>query len=303
MHCPRPRFDFNKVPKITWFPGHMHAAIKKMRENMSSKVDIVIEVRDSRVPISCINPLFEELFETKRRIIVYNKRDLAGASPFLDAVKTSQKSVIGIASISAKEDNPHKQARSADAVLDIIRARYPPTQVLPSTFRLRGLVVGMPNVGKSTLINSLRNVDVKATKVGKLPGFTRSISGEIKVLEHPSFYIMDSPGLMLPRIIHPEMALKMSLTAMVKESILGEILIADYLLFRLNLLPPDGEDRPFYVKYFRMDAPTEDVGIFLEAVATRLGLVKKGGTLDIHLAAVRLIRMYNEGFFGSFSLD
>lgn len=90
---------------------------------------------------------------------------------------------------------------------------------------------------------------------------------------------------------------------MVKESILGEILIADYLLFRLNLLPPDGEDRPFYVKYFRMDAPTEDVGIFLEAVATRLGLVKKGGTLDIHLAAVRLIRMYNEGFFGSFSLD
>lgn len=160
MHCPRPRFDFNKVPKITWFPGHMHAAIKKMRENMSSKVDIVIEVRDSRVPISCINPLFEELFETKRRIIVYNKRDLAGASPFLDAVKTSQKSVIGIASISAKEDNPHKQARSADAVLDIIRARYPPTQVLPSTFRLRGLVVGMPNVGKSTLINSLRNVGI-----------------------------------------------------------------------------------------------------------------------------------------------
>ena len=92
---------------------------------------------------------------------------------------------------------------------------------------------------------------------------------------------------------------------------MGEILIVDYLLFRLNLSfasthrspPSTADNQPFYVKYFKMDGPTEDVKVFLEAVARRLGLIRKGGTFDAHLAAIRLLRMYNEGFFGSFSLD
>lgn len=157
----RPIFDLGTIPPITWFPGHMASTLRQMKDRISNKIDYVIEVRDARVPLSCINPVFEELFQSKKRIIVYNKIDLAGDRfSCVNLSESDNKSFIGTVCISAKVNDPKKQQKAADSILHIIEQRYPPSVILSQAFRLRGLVVGIPNVGKSTLINTLRSVGI-----------------------------------------------------------------------------------------------------------------------------------------------
>jgi len=99
------------------------------------------------------------------------------------------------------------------------------------------MVVGMPNVGKSSLINSLRRIGVKkgkAAPTGAIPGITRTVAGTIKVLESPKVYLIDTPGVMIPHIADPVSAIKVALTGAISDHLSDEEVIADYLLFQLN---------------------------------------------------------------------
>ncbi|KAJ2757837.1 Mitochondrial GTPase 1, partial [Coemansia nantahalensis] len=218
------RTSFVHEKSISWFPGHMMAGLREMRDQMRT-VDLVVETRDARIPLSSINRQFEQIVGRKRRVVVYNKADLAPVA-IQDAVRRemamrdqqvlftdtsinrSVKKILGVASEIALSDP----------------VKYPQLVVM---------VVGMPNVGKSSLINALRRTGInrgKAASTGAKPGVTRALSSRIRVLDTPPVYLVDTPGVMIPHIPDPVAAIKVALTGGIKDNIADEAVLADYLL-------------------------------------------------------------------------
>lgn len=165
----------------------------------------------------------------------------------------------------------------------------------------RIMIVGMPNVGKSTLINNLRNQGVhkaKAAKTGDQPGVTRKIGGPIKICERPDdsdVYVLDTPGVFVPYMPDAERMLKLALCGCVKDSVLPPTTIADYLLYHINLHDPE--------LYKRWSEPTNEIMSLLENFARKTGLLAKGGIPNIDLAALRFVQRWRAGELGKFILD
>jgi ribosome biogenesis GTPase A len=160
----------------------------------------------------------------------------------------------------------------------------------------------MPNVGKSSLINSLRRVGVgkgKAAPTGAQPGITRSVVGTIKVLEDPTIYLIDTPGVMVPHIPQPVESLKVAVTGGIRDHLADEQVMVDYLLYRLNQFG----SYDYATQYRLPDGPTNDYNLLLESVARRIGAVVKGGELDLTMAAKYFLKQFRLGKFGRYTLD
>jgi mitochondrial GTPase 1 len=167
---------------------------------------------------------------------------------------------------------------------------------------MRMLVVGMPNVGKSSLLNALRMVGVgkgKAAYTGAQPGITRKISTGVKIAEGlengEGIYLVDTPGVFVPYVPNAESMLKLALCGSVKDTIIPPTTLADYLLYHLNQHSPD-----LYAAY---RPPTNEVSEFLEAIARKTGRLQKGGVPDIEGAALWVIQRWRDGLMGRFVLD
>eukprot|EP00054_Salpingoeca_dolichothecata_P028227 m.212712 g.212712 ORF g.212712 m.212712 type:complete len:226 (+) comp26159_c0_seq2:383-1060(+) len=166
---------------------------------------------------------------------------------------------------------------------------------------IRVMIMGMPNVGKSSLVNALRRTflsKAKAAATGNEPGVTRSVQMQVKISKDPPIALVDTPGIMMPKIFDPETALKLALIGTLRDSQVGEGLIADYLLFTLN------QHQNFkYVKRYKMEEPNDDINFVLKCIAQRTGALKKGGTPNIQQAAKTFIHAYRKGLLGCFTLD
>ncbi|VAI12330.1 unnamed protein product [Triticum turgidum subsp. durum] len=193
---------------INWFPGHMAAASRAIRDRLKL-ADLVIEVRDARIPLSSANEDLQPVLSAKRRILALNKKDLANPNIM---------NLLGLVELKLRE-----------AILK------EPTLLV--------MVVGVPNVGKSALINSIHRIansrfpvndKMKRARVGPLPGVTQDIAG-YKIASQPSIYVLDTPGVLVPSIPDMETGLKLALTGAVKDSVVGEERIAKYLLSLLNI--------------------------------------------------------------------
>lgn len=143
-------FDYSKVPVLKWFPGHMSSSLKAMSDKLQHKVDYVFEVRDARIPFSSVNPQFEKIFGDKKRVIIYNKCDLS--SPVLNRKLQASTQSHDTPSVVL---SAHKDSH-VDSLLKNLESKYAQAATLPLGFHLTALMVGLPNVGKSTLINALR---------------------------------------------------------------------------------------------------------------------------------------------------
>ena len=166
----------------------------------------------------------------------------------------------------------------------------------------RMMVVGMPNVGKSSLLNALRQVGVhkgKAAHTGAQPGVTRKIGTTVKIIEgdegNEGVYLMDTPGVFVPYVPHAESMLKLALCGSVKDTIIAPTTLADYLLYQMNIYNP-----AIYADY---SLPTNDVNEFLSAVARKTGRLQKGGTPEVDASALWIIQRWRNGLLGKFMLD
>lgn len=166
----------------------------------------------------------------------------------------------------------------------------------------RMMIVGMPNVGKSSLLNALRGVGVHKPKVahtGAQPGVTRKIGTTVKIIEGiesgEGVYLLDTPGVFVPYVPNAESMLKLALCGSVKDTIIAPTTLADYLLYHLNLYKP-----AVYSEYM---PPTNDVMEFLEALAYKTGRLQKGGTPDVEASALWMIQRWRNGHLGRFLLD
>jgi len=274
---------------IQWFPGHMTSARKKAAETMA-RVDVVIEVLDARLPAASTNPMIEELRKLRQRpcLKVLNKADLADpdATRAWLAHYDAQPGVKAVA-ISAKK--PADAARLPG--LCQLLAPHRNDNVKP----LRMMIMGIPNVGKSTLMNAL--LKRKVAKVGDEPAVTKSQqSFDIG----PRLTLTDTPGLMWPRIDHDSDGYMLAASHAIGRNAVLEEEVATFLGGLL------GRRYPALLKarYGFDPAGLDDPGI-LEAVACRRGCLLKGrgGEPDLERAALILLQDYRDGILGRISLE
>lgn len=164
------------------------------------------------------------------------------------------------------------------------------------------MVIGMPNVGKSSLLNALRNASLglkKAALTGDQPGVTRKISTEVKIVEKDDnfggVYLKDTPGVFVPYIPDSESMLKLALCGNVAEDLADPVTKADYLLYHLNLNDP--------TVYEKFSEPTNQITSLLTQIAAKTGKLKKGGIPNLNSASKILIQRWRDGKMGKFVLD
>lgn len=164
------------------------------------------------------------------------------------------------------------------------------------------MIVGVPNVGKSSLLNALRQVGVhkgKAAHTGAQPGVTRKIGTTVKIImateNREGVYLIDTPGVFIPYVPNAESMLKLALCGSVKDTIIAPVTLADYLLYQMNLNEPT-----LYQEYI---LPTNDIMSLLEAVARKTGRLQKGGLPDLEASALWLIQRWRGSHLGRFVLD
>ncbi|KAK4839783.1 hypothetical protein QYF36_024933 [Acer negundo] len=218
---------------INWFPGHMAAATRAIKSRLKLS-DLVIEVRDSRIPLSSAHPELQSQVSSKRRILALNKKDLANPNilnKWVHYFDSCNQDCIAI--------NGHSKS-SVQKLLELVELKL--KEVISREPTLLVMVVGVPNVGKSALINSIHQIaasrfpvqeKMKRARVGPLPGVTQDIAG-FKIANRPSIYVLDTPGVLVPSISDIETGLKLALAGSVKDSVVGEERIVQYLLAVLN---------------------------------------------------------------------
>lgn len=328
-----PRRSFGVSDSITrsYYLGHHHAALNRMQKTLSN-VGLIIECRDFRVPISSWNPLLERSLATssadRARIIVYTKRDLAPSQTLQHPRQQnpqSENAKQNIATVIQTLKDFHAKQRNAEEIIFLgdVNPR-PATALLEAIKRvarnadnltgLRAMVVGMPNAGKSTLLNKLRAKGMnlpKAAKTGAEPGVTRKLGTPVRIVPRepddsassdPSLvgmgegvFIVDTPGVFMPYVSSAEDMLKLSLVGCVKDGLISNVTVADYLLYHLNLIDP--------LCYKRHSQPTNDVYRWLERIARSTGKLARFQEPNIEAAADWIIQEWRKGGMARFLLD
>ncbi len=274
---------------IQWFPGHMASARKKAAETLAS-IDVVIEVLDARLPAASANPMIEELRLARQRpcLKLLNKADLADPDATREwlAFFNRQKGVKAVA-VSAKK------AGDAARIPDLCQALAPHRS--DATKPLRMMIMGIPNVGKSTLMNAL--VKRKIAAVGDEPAVTKS---QQNVVLSPRQILVDTPGLMWPKIEHDSDGYMLAASHAIGRNAVLEEEVATFLAAILLARYPALLTARYGFAVQDQDAP----GV-LEAVARRRGCLLKGrgGELDLEKAALILLTDYRSGTLGRISLE
>lgn len=293
-----PRRSFSvpsSIPK-SYFLGHHRAAVSKLK-TVLPRVSLVIECRDFRLPLATHNPLLEKAVIGCPKIIVYTKHDLGSDSP---GARQLLQRLHGRRALFW--DKNHSAATAS-----LLRRLKETAYEVDSITGLCALIVGMPNVGKSTLLNALRKSGTlgrktKVAKTGDQAGVTRKIGTSVRVVEPEErggvgagVYVLDSPGVFMPYVEDGEAMMKISLVQGIKKGLIPDEILADYLLYKMNLWDPQ--------IYSRYCEPTNDVQEFLSAVAKRDGKLKAGGVPDMEESAARVLSEWRKGRLGKYVLD
>ncbi|XP_077285969.1 mitochondrial GTPase 1 [Arctopsyche grandis] len=305
------RTVFELVDKnvLRWFPGHMDRGMKQMQQKLI-QVDCIIEVHDARIPFSGRNPLFKpSLFAVKPHILVLNKVDLfdPGWKPKVTKTLRKDYDIENIIFTSCKNDRCKGVSQMLPLMQDLIKNsdRYHRNQLTEHNI----MIIGIPNVGKSSLLNTLRNRHMNRpnlSNVGAVPGITRSVQTRLKICEDPPVYVFDTPGILTPNIPNVYEGLKMALCNILVDHLVGEDIIADYLLFWLN------KNNNFkYVQYMGVNEPTDSITTLLTKCAVELNRYKIIKTYDgskkmypdFIFAAKYMLDGFRNGLFGPVMLD
>ena len=275
---------------IQWYPGHMTKARRMMQENIKL-VDLVIELVDARVPLSCRNPDIDDLGRNKARLLLLNKSDLADEaaneawSAYFRAkgfqvVKLNSRSGAGFKSVNAAVQEACKEKIERDRRRGILNRP------------VRAMVAGIPNVGKSTFINSFAGK--ACTKTGNKPGVTK---GAQWVRLNKQVELLDTPGILWPKFEDQEVGIKLAMIGSIKEEILNteELSLELLKLLKARYSGTIGER-------YGADETLGEVELLGE-IAKRRGCLMKGGEPDLTKAAAILLEDFRSGKLGRITLE
>ena len=276
---------------IQWFPGHMARARRVLKEGLAM-VDVVVEMVDARIPISSRNPEIDKIIGNKPRIIACNKADLADAEmnkyykryfneKGIKVIFTDSKTGNGVRNVLKEIENvmsekmERQKAKGRKAMI------------------VKAMIVGVPNVGKSSFINRITKKYSAVT--GDRPGFTRNKQW---LKANDNVYLLDTPGLLWPKLEDQDAAKKLAITAAIKDDILDTSLLAVYLLELLRDKYPNAiQER------YKFD-PKDMTGVqMLEECGKRRGCLVHGGEVDYQRASTVVLDDFRNGRLGKITLD
>ncbi len=270
---------------VQWFPGHMHKAQKEVREILP-QVDIIIEVLDARIPFSSENPMISQLRGDKPTIKIFNKSDLADPNKtYIWQKYLEQEKSVKTLALNAQQTDIKQQ------VLDLIKEMAPNKG--DSTRVIQVLILGIPNVGKSTLINSLAGRPI--TKTGNEPAVTK-MQQRIKLEDNITLF--DTPGMLWANIDNAHSGYRLAATGGIKETAFAVPDIASYLIEYLLENYPEGLKKRFNLSTL----PRTDLE-FLEEAGRQRGCLRSGGMVDLDKISRILITEYRNKEFGEITLE
>ena len=277
---------------IQWYPGHMAKTRRMIAEQMKN-IDAVCEILDARIPFSSRNPDVEELTRHKPRLVVLNRIDLA------DPAATRQWAAYfrgkGYAVLEADARAGHGTGKFAAAVRELLAQKLAAYAEKGQAGRMiRVMILGIPNVGKSTFINKVSGR--KTAKAEDRPGVTRSKQW---IPVDKSLELLDTPGMLWPKFDDPDVGIRLACTGAVRDEILDTEELACHLMAYLGRHYPQA-----LLDRYKFQAEAEDSGYtLLEKAGRKRGFLVRGGEVDTERMAHILLDEFRAGKLGRFTLE
>jgi ribosome biogenesis GTPase A len=279
-------------PRINWFPGHMAKALKDVRQKIS-KVDLVLEVRDARIPLASGNISLEKALNQKPRLIVFNKANLAEKANIKLWRNWFAERDDRILFLDAFDARSLKMlSKMARAVMQQKWQKFIKKGIQPPPLRM--MLLGIPNTGKSTIINRLTKR--KAAGTGDRPGVTRS---QEWIVLGRDLELLDTPGIMPPRIDTEEQGLWLCAIHAIKDEIVGKEKVASFVVKYLQqIASPD-----FINKYSLQDSEVIESEELIMQIGSKLNCRKKGGEIDYAKTCSQILHDFRSGLLGACSFE
>lgn len=276
---------------IQWFPGHM-AKARRQVETRLKQIDVVMELLDARLPLSSRNPMMNEILSGKPRLVLLNKVDLADERGNREWMEHFNSQGVQAVLIDARSGKGVKQLPRLAA--ELMRDKWQALQqkgVQKKTVRC--MIVGIPNVGKSSLINRLAGRS--ATKTGDRPGVTKA---EQWIKVGKVMQLLDTPGILWPKFDDPVIGQRLAASGAIKEDILP---VEEVALFAVNYLA--GRYPESLRERYRLDELSGDGVHMLEQIGQKRGCITSGGVADLEKASDVLLQDLRSGKLGRVSLE
>jgi len=273
------------MANINWYPGHMHKASKEMRK-IVPQVDLIIEILDARIPFSSENPMLADIRGDKPCIKVLSKSDLA------DPIVTQQwqdylEQEKGVKTIALTTEEPEKM----HDLLNLCHKMVPTKQ--NGSERLEAMIMGIPNVGKSTLINNLAGRMI--AKTGNEPAVTKN---QQRIKLDQGVVLLDTPGVLWPKLENKHGGYRLAITGAIKETAVSNDDIAMYAVDYFRRAYPE-----LLKQRYQLDELPEDELPLLEMIGAKRGCLRAGGRVDLDRAAKILLTEFRDITIGRITLE
>ena len=277
------------IDNINWYPGHMKKTRELIQDNLKA-VDLVIEIVDSRIPVSSRNPIIDEIVSGKPRIIVLGKSDLADegeTDKWADSLSKSE----GVRRVLALN---LQSGENIKKLLKALEAEQKKRNEERSVKRpLRIMIVGVPNVGKSSLINRLTGR--KSAQTGDKPGVTK---GKQWLTLSNGMQLLDTPGILWPKFEDPKVGLDLAYCGSIKDDIIG---VQDLGYELIKVL---GKEYPEMLRErYKLDEISEDALENMDNIARKRGFLLSGGRIDYERTARIVLDEFRGGRIGRITLE
>lgn len=275
---------------INWYPGHMKKTIEDIEKKLKL-VDFVIEIIDSRIPFSSRNPLFDDLFKNKKRLLIFNKSDLSDPKlneEWMEKITDENNFAL---SYNAMKPNVNLVVKKSEELMADEIKKYEDKGLNKGP--LRAMIVGIPNSGKSTFINSISGT--KSARTGNRPGVTKT-NQWIKI--HSKLHLLDTPGVLWPKF-EEKVGLNLAFTGAIKDEIMDRETLALKLIGKLKKIAPAALEE----RYKLSNIEDKEAIEIMDEIGKNRGALMRGGLIDYEKVSGIILDEFRKGTLGRITLE